>query len=113
MDLVEGLQPILKHEAEEIAQAVKESLMHSEGGSDRFAWLRRIAVAKTTRSITSGASAVVWVTGKDAIAEEYGAPGQPPAPFFRRALAARQGSFTRAVGGAISHIVADQLARKR
>lgn len=113
MDLIELLQPILEYESEQIAQVAKENIMHSAGDSDRFAWLRRSDVANTTKSIAYGSSAVVWVSGKNSIAEEHGAPGQPPAPFLRPALVARQGPFTRAVGGAISHIVADQLARKR
>ena len=113
MDLAELMQPVLQHEAEQLAQTARENLLHSAGASDRFAWLRRRGIVDTIVPSASGTSAVVRAFGKSAFAEELGAPGQPPAPFLRPALEARRGLFTRAARGAISQIVADQLARKR
>ena len=113
MDLAELMQPVLQHEAEQLAQIARENIFHSAGDSDRFAWLRRHGVADTIVASASGTSAVVRAFGKSAVTQELGAPGQPPAPFLRPALEARRGLFTQAASGAISQIIADQLARKR
>lgn len=113
MDLAELIQPARQHEAEQLAQTAKENLLRWAGNSDRFAWLRRHAVVERIVPSASGTSAGVRAFGKSAFAEELGAPGQPPAPILRPAFEARRGLFTQATRGAISQIVADQLARKR
>ncbi len=113
MDLAELMQPVLQHKAEQLAQTARENLFHSAGDSDRFTWLRRHGFVDTIAPSASGTSADICAFGKSVFAEELGAPGQPPAPFLRPALQARRGPFTQAARGAISQIVAYQLARKR
>lgn len=113
MVLAELIQPVLQYEAEQLAQTARGNLSHSAGDSDRFAWLRRHGFVNTTAPSTSSTSAEIRVFRKSLFAEEFGAPGQPLAPFLRSALQARRGPFTQPTRGAISQIVAYQLARKR
>lgn len=113
MELAEIMQPVLQYEAEQLAQTARGNLFHSAEDSDRFAWLRRRGAADTIVASASGTSTVVRGCGKSAYSEELGASRQPPAPLLRPALEARPELFTQAARGAISQIVADQLARKR